>query len=146
MQLEVLIGSKINLKIKSDMTFFYYLFYKIFYMHSKGEKDFSAAFLAMLTTSAVFFLNAIFVIGFLQKNNLIPVFRITHFCAILLLLILICLSYFLFVYKNKYKNIEMRFCNENSKNKIWGGIVVFLYCIVSFLLVVFIAIYKVRYL
>ena len=52
----------------------YYIYYRIWDMHSRGEERSFAAYLAVITISILLWLNLFSFIGLLRKINLIPVF------------------------------------------------------------------------
>ena len=122
-----------------------YIFYKIFFMHSKGEDNSTAAGLAVMTTSAIFFAN-IFTIGaFLKKTNILPQFIHSKIQAILLMFLLVVINYFIFMYKKKYLNIKEKFDNESKHQKVIGSTIVYFYFFLSFILLLVLALYKPGY-
>ncbi len=114
-------------------------------MHSKGEDSITAAGLAVMTISVVFFAN-IFTIGaFLRKANILNRFMNRPREAIFLMIVLLFINYFLFMHKKKYLNIKELFDNENRQKRIIGSTIVFLYCFISFILLLALAAYKPGY-
>lgn len=111
-------------------------------MHSKGEDSLTAAGLAVITASFIFFSN-IFTIGaFLKKSEIIPRFIDKPIEGIVLGLLLIGVDYLMFMYNNKYQRIKESFIKETKRNKILGGIAVVVYCFLSFFLLLALAAYK----
>ena len=124
------------------MKILQYVYYKIFLMHSRSENSLTAAILAVITTSFVFFSNIFTVGAFLKKNDIIPVFIKNPIVGVLLGFCLIVLNYFLFMHKQKYLRIKERFINENKKNRILGSLCVLLYSFLSFFLLLGLALYR----
>jgi len=117
------------------MKILQYIYYKIFQVHSRGEDNFVAAFMSVLTISVVFFLNFMIIEGFLIRINLISTFIIqTKFESILFGVIIIFINYFLFMHNKKYIKIIKMFENEGKKNKLIGNIIVLFYFISTVLL------------
>ena len=127
------------------MRILQYIYYKILLMHSKGENNITAAGLAVMTISVIFFAN-IFTIGaFLRKTNILHRFINKPREGILLMIVLLFINYFLFMHKTKYLNIKEMFVSESKQKRIIGSAFVILYCFLSFILLLAIAAYKPGY-
>ncbi len=117
------------------MKILQYIYYKIFQVHSRGEDNFVAAFMSVMTISVAFFLNFMIIEGFLIRINIISKFIIqTKFESILFGVIIILINYFIFMRNKKYIKIIKMFENEGKKNKLIGNIIVLLYFVSTVLL------------
>ena len=119
----------------------YYIYYRIWDMHSRGEERSFAAYLAVVTISILFWLNLFSFIGLLRKIDLIPVF-FNKAGSIALGLSWILLDYFLFMHKKKYETIISLFKDESKSKRFRKGLLVLLYVLLSVVVFVLGALYK----
>lgn len=111
-------------------------------MHSHGEDGTTAASLAVMTTSFIFFCNLFTMGSILKKNGIITRFISTPTEAIVMIICLVFINYFIFMNNKKYINIKNKYSKEDVKNAKIGGSIVLIYCVFSFLLVLLLALYK----
>src|ERR1035437_4130587 len=119
----------------------YYIYYRIWDMHSRGEERSFAAYLAVITISILLWLNLFSFIGLLRKIDLIPVF-FNKAGSIALMVLIIIGDYFLFKYKKKYEKIIQMFKDESKNDRLKGALLVLLYVLLSVIVFVLVALYK----
>jgi hypothetical protein len=119
----------------------YYFYYRLFDMHSRGEVVSLGAFLAVITTSFIFWLNIFTISGFLRKVNILPTFfNKTNWIAFLITLFAI--DYFLFMHKKKYEKIIQMFKDETRGEKVKNSLFVLLYIFLSIAVFIIMVLYK----
>ncbi len=111
---------------------YYYLFYKIHKFTSNLGK-YDVAFSSITGLSGLQMFNIITII--LSMPSLEKVF-IAHYKLYILFITLFffIINYYLFVYKDKYLEINKKFEKESKQRKIIGDFVVATYVILSFVL------------
>jgi hypothetical protein len=119
----------------------YYLYYRLFEMHSRGEEISLGAFLSVITTSFMFWLNIFTLAGFLNKINVLPIF-FNKDSWIIFMIVLFVVDYFFFMHKKKFEEIILMFKNESKREKIKGGLLVLLYILLSVAAFVIMVLYK----
>lgn len=119
-----------------------YLYYKIYRANLIGSAKNIAQFVAPIYLSGLILIN-IFVLGaFLRKIDLLPFFFRDKRQIIAFLIFLFVISNFLFLYKKRYKKIISKFERESEHDRKRGNLIVWLYTIISFLLIFAVAFYK----
>jgi hypothetical protein len=119
----------------------YYIYYRLLDMHSRGEDIPFGAFLAIVTISILFWLNAFSFIGLLRKVDVIPIFfnkvgsMSLGFCFFIF-------DYFLFFHKKKYDEIIQIFKDEPKKARRKRGLLVVLYILLSAIVFILITLYR----
>lgn len=121
----------------------YYLYYRFFDMHSRGEEPITGAVMAIFTTSLMLWLNIFTFWGLLRKFEITPILGSKLLWLLILIILFVCV-YFFFVYKKKYEKIIQIFKNESKKKRRKNGLLVLLYIFFSILIFVLSAIYKPR--
>ncbi len=113
-------------------TGYYYLFYKIHKFTSKLGK-YDVAFSSITGLSGLQLFNIITII--LSIPPLEKVFIVHYKLYIFFItLLFFIINYFLFVYKDKYLDIEKKYKNESKRQKSIGDFIVTTYIILSFVL------------
>jgi uncharacterized membrane protein len=119
-----------------------YLYYKIYRANLIGSAKDIAEWVAILYVSGLLGIN-IFVIGaLLKKIDLLPIFFSSKRQAMAFMVSLFILSYFMFLYNKRYKKIIAEYEQESEVQRKRGNLIVWLYVIVSFLLIFAVAFYK----
>lgn len=119
-----------------------YIYYKFYRAHLKGSLNDIAPFAAIVSLSLAFFAN-IFIIGlFLRKIDFLPLFFSGKKQVIIFMICLFVLNYFLFLRNNRYKEIITEYEKESEPQRKKGNLIVWLYVVVSFLLIFAVAFYK----
>ena len=119
----------------------YYVFYRLFDMHSRGEDHLTGAFMAIFTISLLFWLNIFMVVGLLRKIDVIPIF-FSKTAWISFMIFLFIIDYFIFVHHKKYEKIIKMFKDEPRNKKIKNGLLVLLYVLLSATVFMLGALYK----
>lgn len=119
----------------------FYIYYRLWDMHSRGEEQFTGAILAIFTTSLLFWLNIFSVIVLLRKLDLMPIF-FSKTVSLSFMIFLFVIDYFLFVHNKKYEKIIQMFKEEPKNERRKGGILVMLYILLLVVAFVLIASYK----
>ena len=109
-----------------------YLFYKLhrFYYRAQGSRD--GAIMAMITIGCLFYLNLVVITGYLGQLLMFDLIK-TDFESIIAGVCLTIFSYFLFIRKKRYIEIEERFKGETKSQKLLGTLSIIFYVIISFL-------------
>ena len=119
-----------------------YLYYKIYRANLIGSAKDIAEFMAPLYLSALVFIN-LFVLGaFLRKIDLLPIFFQSKKQVVVFIIFLFAFNNFLFLYKKRYKKIISKYEQESEKERKKGNLIVWLYVIISFLLIFVVSFYK----
>lgn len=119
-----------------------YLFYRFYKGQVKGWGE-MAHFGALVTTSAVIFLNLLVILMFVKKytdSSISLLNRKEH--AILLFIVVVGFNYFFLLYKNRHKEIIRKYQSESKFSRAKGILLTLTYLLVSVLLVYVVAFYK----
>jgi hypothetical protein len=119
----------------------FYIYYRLWDMHSRGEDQFTGAILAIFTTSLFFWLNIFSVIVLLRKLDLIPIF-FSKTVSLSFMILLFVVDYFLFVHNKKYEKIIQMFKDEPKNERRKKGLLVVLYILLLVVAFVLISLYK----
>ncbi len=124
------------------MNLFDYLYYKLYRATLHGSLRDIAAFATTCYFSLLIFLN-IFVAGvFLRKVDFLPFFLHNKVQVVIFICLFIALNYFLFVHSGRYKQIIKHYEHESESNRKTGNLIVWIYVLISFLLIFVVAFYK----
>lgn len=119
-----------------------YMYYKFYRAHLKGSLNDIAPFAAIVSLSLAFFAN-VFIIGvFLRKIDLLPIFFSKKRQVIFFMACLVIFNYFIFLNNKRYKAIIAKCEQESESQRKKGNFIVWLYVIISFLLIFVVAFYK----
>ena len=121
---------------------FDYLYYKLYRATLLGSLRDIAAFATTCYFSLLIFLNIIVVGAFLKKVELLPFFLYGKVQVAIFICSFIALNYFLFVHSGRYKQIIKHYEQEAESNRKKGNLIVWVYVLVSFLLIFAVAFYK----
>ena len=124
------------------MKIFDYLYYKVYRANLIGSAKDIAEFVAPLYISALIFINFSVLGLFLRKINLLPFFFQNKKQVIGFMIFLFAINLFLFLYKKRYKKIILKYEQESEKDRKRGNLLVWLYIIISFLLIFIVSFYK----
>lgn len=119
----------------------YYVYYRLFDMHSRGEDQITGAFMAIFTISLLFWLNIFTAVGLLRKIDVILIF-FSKTAWIGFMFFLFIIDYYIFVHHKKYVKIITMFKDEPKNKKIKNGLLVLLYILLSAILFMLGALYK----
>lgn len=119
---------------------FAYLYYRIYAIYKYKWKDdvpgvYAICILSLLQGFNI--LSALFVAEIITKLD----FEINKIYYGLLIAALITLNYFRFNYLNNFNELEKKWRDEPSKQKISLGVIVLVYILMSFLLIIYLADY-----
>lgn len=131
-----MLRTKLNNLFNRLFRVYKYIFYREYTWHKKqfGDGDVphvNAIFGMSLSLVALmlFFIMVAFLLFDFKLNE----FFIDKFKFIVVGLVILIFHYFLFLYKNKYKEILVEFSNETPKQRQLNGLFVLLYSIVPIL-------------
>jgi len=110
-------------------------------MHSRGEDLALGAFLAIITTSVVLWMNIFSIVALLRKTDIISAF-FNRTNSIALGIVLIVLDYFLLMHNKKYTTIVDLFKDESNTRRSIGSILVLVYIILSLTFFICVALYR----
>lgn len=119
-----------------------YLYYKIYRANLIGSAKDIAEFVALIYLSGLIFINLFVAGSFLRKINLFPFFFTNKKQVILCIICLFALNYFLFLYKRRYKKIISKYEKETEERRKKGNLFLWIYVIISFLLIFVVSFYK----
>ena len=119
-----------------------YLFYKIYRANLIGSGKSIAPFVAPIYLSGLIFFNVLVLGAFLRKIDLLPFFFRNKIQVIAFIICLFAISNFLFLYKKRYKKIISKYEQKSEHERKRGNLIVWLYTIISFLLIFAVAYYK----
>jgi hypothetical protein len=124
------------------MNVFDYLFYKIYRATLLGSLKDIAAFATTCYFSLLIFINIYVAAAFLKKIDLIPFFVTRKIQLGILICLFIAINYFFFIHSGRYKQIIMNYEQEVESRRKRGNLIVWVYVLVSFLMIFAIAFYK----
>ena len=119
-----------------------YLYYKIYKANLKGSLNDIAPTAAMLHTCLVISLNLFVLVCFLRKVGLLPFFFRKQQDVIVSLVSLFVAGYFYFLHRKRYTVIIENYENENESERKRGNRIIWIYIILSFLMLFEVAFYK----
>lgn len=119
-----------------------YLYYKIYKAHLKGSLNDIAEWAAAMSIGGLLGVNILVITSFLRKVNLLPFFFTGKRQVVILMVCSIVGTVFLFLYKKKYRQIIAKYEQESENERKKGNLVVWLYVIISFLLIFAVAFYR----
>ena len=119
-----------------------YLYYKLYKATLVGSLKDIAEWAAMIYFSGLIFVNLFVAGAFLRKVDILPIFFTGKDQVIAFMIVLFIGAYFLFLHKKRYKIIIAKYEKESEQKRKKGNMVVWLYVIISFLLIYFVAFYK----
>jgi hypothetical protein len=125
-----------------EMKIFDYLYYKFYRATLIGSLKDIAEFAASLYLAGLIGANLLVLGAFLRKINLLPFFFQSKKQVIVFMICLFAISLTLFLYKKRYKEIINKYEQENEQERKKGNLFVWLYVIISFLLIFILAFYK----
>ena len=112
-----------------------YLFYKIYRANLIGSDKNIAQFVAPLYLGGLIFMNVLVLGAFIRKVDLVSFFFRNKIQVITFIICLFAISNFLLLYKKKYKKIITKYDNENEHERKRGNLIVWMYTLISFLLI-----------
>jgi hypothetical protein len=119
-----------------------YLYYKIYRANLIGSAKDIAEFVSPLYFSALIFIN-LFVLGvFLRKTDLLPIFLQSKKQVVVFMICLFVVFNFLFLYRGRYRRIISKFEKESEQQRKRGNLIVWMYIIISFILIFVVSFYK----
>ncbi len=111
-------------------TVYYYLYYRIYSLWKKMPgRDYAFSAMAALSLLLVFNIATVIVYFRLLKNFTYQQVKIPVILSVALILVA---NYFIFVYKDKYIEIEKRFINRIEKQKKLRSIAIISYVFLTF--------------
>ena len=119
-----------------------YLYYKIYRATLIGSLKDIAEFVTPLYLAGLIGLNLLVLGTFLRKINLLPVFFQSKKQVIVFMICLFAISLTLFLYRKRYKKIITKYRRENEQERKKGNLFVWIYVIISFLLIFIAAFYR----
>ena len=117
------------------MSFFKYIFYRIFSIYRKKHDKDESSFVALVFVNLLMFMNIFVLGGILYNFNLLPLFFKTKIEVVVVMIVMLIINYFIFLHKAKYDE----FCDEfgsktDSRIKYKGWLILFYIIISTFLL------------
>ncbi|NOZ34257.1 MAG: hypothetical protein GXO80_03045 [Chlorobi bacterium] len=126
--------------MKKIYEYLYYR-YRIYMWKKKDVPEWTASFaislLVFLKLLILFMLFDIINVYFL--NNFDLIFKITKSISVGLMGLLMITTYFWFIHKKRYLKIINRYKDETEKQKSIRGLLIFLYIILTFVIIFFLA-------
>jgi len=132
----------IGLTVFFDMRMIEYIYYKFYRANLKGSLNDIAEWAAIFFLGGMVFVNLFSFILFLRKLELIPYFFTGKSQIVGFMGCLFFGAYLLFIRKEKYKKIIIKYDQENEEKRKKGNLIIWLYVTVSFLLFFIVALYK----
>jgi hypothetical protein len=119
-----------------------YLYYKIYRANLIGSAKDIAKYVAPSYLGGLIFLNLLAIGSFLRKLDLLPFFFKSTIQVVIFMICLFGIISILFLYRKRYKTIIAKYEMESEKNRKRGNLFVWIYVVVSFLLIFAVAFYK----
>ena len=119
-----------------------YLYYKLYRANQIGSGKDIAEFSASILLSGLLFSNILVTGAYLRKIDLLPFFFQGKKQVIIFIVLLFIVSNFYFFYNGRFKKIISKYEIENEAQRKRGNLIVWLYVIISFLLIFVVAFYK----
>jgi hypothetical protein len=120
---------------------YFYLYYRIYFLFSRGNEGNNGAVLSSLVLSKSLFFNIMAVGGFMLKFGLIDFFIDSKFESVALIMSIFLINLLIFNRNKNYQKIYDLFSNESRRKKIIGSILILLYGFLSFGLFIISAMY-----
>jgi hypothetical protein len=124
------------------MLSFDYLYYKLYRATLVGSLRDIAPFAAMVYFSGLLFLNLLVISIFLRKVGLMPSLFTGKRQVVIFMVCFIVVNYFLFLHTGRFRKIITKYETESESRRKKGNLVVWLYVIISILLMFAVAFYK----
>lgn len=121
------------------IVFFDYLFYKVYRVVLKSSWQNISEFATSIYIAFLLSINIITTSELLFKLKTIPEIFSNKYQSMKLCVILIILSFLIFLWKGRYKKIIERFSTENDKESKRGNVLVLFYLIISVLMIFVVA-------
>lgn len=119
-----------------------YLYYKLYRAHQKGSLNDIAEWVAMISLGALIGANLLVLGTFLRKVHILPFFFSDKMQVIAFMVGLLIMIFFFFMHKKRYKGIIEKYKAESERQRKKGNLYVWLYIVLSFLLIFAVAFYK----
>ena len=116
------------------MKIYQYLFYRLYKRQRTKFSEFESLIFALLTITAIIFVNFFTLEIFLNKMLLTPSIITSKSLVIIIMALIFSVNCFVFLMKKRYKNIEQKFQNETKKQKNIGTFIIIAYVVLSFIL------------
>ncbi len=111
-----------------------YLFYRLYNRQRTKFSEIESLIFAMLTLTAILFVNFFTIDIFLHKLLLMPSIISSIAIVIIVMAVFIGINCWLFLVNKRYKKIEQKFSNESKTHKNIGTFSIITYVILSFIL------------
>jgi hypothetical protein len=116
------------------MTLYQYLFYRIYKRQRTKNGEIESTLVSLMAMTCIIFLNLITIETFLNKLLSTPVIVRSTVFVLALMIVIFGLNCLLFLFKKKYKIIELKFSNETKAHQNIGTFGIIAYIVLSFIL------------
>jgi len=111
-----------------------YLFYRLYKRQRTKFTEIESIIFAMLTITAILFVNFFTIDIFLHKLLLTPSTFSSIAIVIIVMAVFLCLNCWLFLVNKRYRKIEQKFSNESKTHQNIGTFIIIAYIVLSFVL------------
>lgn len=118
-----------------------YLYYKLYQASLKSSLKDTPRFMTSISFGGLISLNILVVNAFLAKINLLPFLFSDKIQAGIFVFVIILFT-MLYYNKKRYRLIQMKYSQENNKERIKGNIIIALYVSISFLSIFAVAFFR----
>ncbi|MDS1031960.1 hypothetical protein RDV77_04895 [Porphyromonadaceae sp. NP-X] len=118
-----------------------YLYYKLYQASLKSSLKDTPGLMTSISFGGLISLNILVVNAFLAKINLLPFLFSDKIQAGIFVFVIILFT-MLYYNKRRYRLIQMKYSQENNKERIKGNIIIALYVSISFLSIFAVAFFR----
>jgi hypothetical protein len=118
-----------------------YLYYKLYQVSLKSSLKDTPGLMTSISFGGLISLNILVVNAFLAKINLLPFLFSDKIQAGIFVFVIILFT-MLYYNKRRYRLIQMKYSQENNKERIKGNIIIALYVSISFLSIFAVAFFR----